>query len=212
MHSEKLYLKILARLTILVFLFSNSIYAQSNRVHYTLDYSLSRSAEAETDYDSFEPSLGHSIFARAELGKKQHVKYTVGLGYLQSNIIFRDYSFMVNYKDEERHYFTNYFVIPAGIKFAFGSFYIHPEIGGSYNFSIHTKSYLTDPEMNRLDGIYSESHLPRSFKINFTSLLTLGYEFKIGSITMLSGINGYLALNPRFINTYGIGLLVGVKI
>ena len=203
---------ILSRLTILIILFSNSIYAQSDGVHYTLDFCLSRNANADNVAGSFEPAWGKSIFARAELGKKKNLKYTVGLGYLQSHILHRDYTGMEGFKDVEAHYYINSFVIPAGIKFDVGSFYIHPEIGGSYNYSIHVKSYLVDSEMNRLEGIYSESHYSNTFEVGLTGLLTIGYEFKIGTIMMLAGVNGYLAYNPDFEHTYGIGLLVGVKI
>ena len=202
----------LARLIILFFLFSNSIFAQSDHIQYSIEYCLSRTANTDNIGGNFEPALGTSILARVGLGRKQNLKYTIGLGYLESHIIFRDITGMQSYRDEERYYYIKHFIIPAGIKFILGSFYIHPEIGGSYNYSIKSKSYLVDSEMNRLDGIYSEYKSSNPFEINFTSLLTLGYEFKIGSIVMISGVSGYLALNPDFLNTYGIGLLIGLRI
>ena len=198
--------------TILFLLITGYLCGQGDRTRYTLDYSLSRTdAAGNGPAQYFDPGLAHNIFIKTELSTKRTSRFTIGAGFLQSKIIS-------NYFDHntgeyfEYHHSISYIVIPAGIKSTFGSFYIHPEIAAAYNYSILTNSYLLDSEMNRPKEPFDSNNSHRSFEVQFASLMNIGFEIKTRSMTVLTGAKGYFAYNNNYVNTFGIGLMVGLKI
>jgi hypothetical protein len=116
------------------------------------------------------------------------------------------------YEKIEQHINVDFVAIPAGIKFKFGSFYIHPEIAATYNYRLTINSYLLDSEMNPLDEPYDQYKSDRAFEVLFASLMSMGYEVNVGSLTFLTGLKGYFAFNNNYVNTFGAGLMVGLKI
>ncbi len=200
------------RILIALFIFTHFAHGQIDSARYSLTYALSRTAVTNNAGGGFEGALASSIFAHYEMATKKKWRPTLGVGYQQSHVIFRDYSGMQAYKDEERHYYLNYLDLLTGIKFSFGSVYVHPEIGVSYNPTIRTKSYLVDPDMDRVNGIYYNDKISKPFDPYLASAMAVGYEFKASSFALLVALRGYLAFNPGFFNTYGIGLMVGLKI
>ena len=197
---------------VLLFLFETNVFAQEGHPRYSILYSLSQSNMTNSYGGKFTPGLSSSIMAKMEFGKKTNLKYSIGFGYLQPHTVFKDYTGVHNYLDEERHYRLDYLVLPVGINIKLGSFYIHPEFAPSYNFNISTKSFIVDAEMERTGEVYRDEKESRSFDVDYAAFLALGYEYKIGNIHFLSAIKGFLALNSHFIDTYGVGLEVGIKI
>ena len=188
-----------------------SLYSQSDRTRWSIEYSLNQTANIDNVGGNFEPELASSLFGRAELPRKKSSRFTVGVGILQTRVIYRDYSGNQPFKDEERHYQFDYLLIPVGIKFNFGKFYVHPEIGAGYNYQFKIKTYHVDSEINVVDGPFIEDMTPEKFEIRFSTLMSMGYEIKVGTITVLTGVKGFIFFEPDFITTYGIGLMVGVK-
>jgi len=197
---------------VLLFLFATTLIAQEGRPRYSILYSLNQSNNTNSQNGDFTPGIGHSILAKMEFGKKANLKYSIGFGYLQAQTVFKDYTGLHPYLDEERHYRLDYLVLPIGINFKLGSFYIHPEIAPSYNFNESIKSFFLDSEMERTGEIYRDYRNSRSFDVDFASFLALGYEYQIGNIHALTAIKGFLAFNSHFLHTYGVGIEVGIKI
>lgn len=189
-----------------------TVFGQRDPTRYTIDYSLNQSNRFDNEGHYFEAALSHNVFIKTELASARSSRFTLGMGFLRSHIIGRDYSGQNGYKDQEIHSYIDYLVFPGGIKFSFGSLYIHPEIAATYNYSLTFNSFLVDENMNRIDGSENHYSSQRYFEVLFASLMTIGYEIKIGSISVLTGTKGYLAFNNNYVNTFGIGLMVGLKI
>jgi hypothetical protein len=201
-----------ARFTLLFLLSSIFLYSQSDRIQYSIEYSLSQTTNIDNVGGKFEPELASALFARVELARKKSSRFTAGVGFLQTRILDRDYSGNQPFKDEERHYQFDYLLVPVGIKFNFGPFYIHPEIGAGYNYQFKIKTYHVDSEMNVINGPFIKDKTPEKFEIRFSTLMSLGYEINVGTVAILTGVKGYIFFEPDFITTYGIGLMMGVKI
>lgn len=199
----------------LLFLFvACCVFGQGDRTRYTIDYSMHLSdAAAHGPREYFESGLAHNAFIKVELASRRTSRFTIGAGFLQSKLIS-------NYFDPhpspaeyiESHHYIDFLVIPVGIKCTFGSFYLHPEIAASYNYRTLTNSYLLDSEMNRPNEPFDIDLNQSPFEVLFASLMTIGFEIKAGSISVLTGAKGYFAFSDYFVNTFGVGLMVGLKI
>jgi len=198
-----------AKLTFLFLLIGLNIFGQADHTRYTIEYSLHYSGALELK--TIESSLAHSVFAKVELASKRTWRISFGIAFIQPRIILRDHSGQQPYRDHEFHYQYNYLVIPAGIKFNLGSFYLHPEIGNIFYQTLLIKTYVVDEEMNKINGPSKDHYSTGQFEFKLATLMTIGYEVKVGSVNLLTGIKGYFAF-PGSINTYGIGLVLGVKI
>ncbi len=198
---------------IIAFLFAtHSIGAQSDRSKFSLTYSLSRSSKTNLAGGNLDAGLSSSIFSHYEFGERKSRKYSIGLGWLESHFIYRDHSGMQAHRDVEHHYLIKFIVIPAGIKFFIGSFYLHPEVGASHNYGLVIKSHLVDTEMNITNKNHSEYRYSRRFELLLFNAFTVGYEIKTPSFILLTAVKSYVAFNPSSLNTYGVGLMAGLKI
>ena len=199
------------KIIVLLFLLYSNFYAQENHPRYSILYALHQSNNTNSQSGKFTPGLCSSIFAKMEFGKKPNLKYSVGFGYLQSHTVFKDYTGLAPYLDEERHYHLDYLTLPIGVNIKVGDFYIHPEIGFTYNFGLSIKSYIIDADMERTGEVYRDEELSVYYKKSFANFLALGYAINIGKIQLLTALKGFIAFNPRFINTYGVGLETGFR-
>lgn len=199
-------------LTLLFLFVACILFAQTERTRYTLAYSLHLSDAAGSGPGSyFDPALAQSVFVIAELSSKRSSRFTIGAGFLQSRLHHSDRHYPT-YENIEQHININYVAIPAGIKFRYGSFYVHPEVAANFNYRNTTKFYFLDSEMNPLDEPYDQYTRNPPIEVHFASLMSMGYEIKAGSITFLTGVKGYFAFTNSYVNTFGAGLMVGIKI
>ncbi len=191
---------------------TSTLFSQADRTRYTLAYSLHLSDAAGSGPGRyFDPALAQSVFVTAELSTKRSSRFTIGAGFLQSRMKHSDLHHNT-YENIEQHINVDFVSIPAGIKFRFGSFYIHPELAVTYNYRLTINSYFLDSEMNPLHESYDQFKSDRSFEVLFASLMSLGHEIKVGTITVMTGVKGYFAFNNNYVNTFGVGLMAGVKI
>ena len=199
----------------LLFLFvACCVFGQGDRTRYTIDYSMHLSdAAAHGPREYFESGLAFNAFITVELASRRTSRFTIGAGFLQSKLIS-------NYFDPhpspaeyiESHHYIDFLVIPVGIKCTFGSFFLHPEIAATYNYRTLTNSYLLDSEMNRPNEPFDIDLNQIPFEVLFASLMTIGFEIKVGSMSVLTGARGYFTLNGGDGDTFGVGLMVGLKI
>ena len=199
-------------LTLLFLFVSCTLYSQADRTRYTLAYSLHLSDVAgEGSKGYFDPGLGQSVFATAELSTKRSSRFTIGAGFLQSRMKHSDYHY-ITHDTIEQHMTNEFFVIPLGVKFNFGSFYIHPEVGANFNYRNSIKSHFLDSEMNPFDKPYDDYVWSPPIGVHFASLMSIGYEIKVGKMTFMTGVKGYFAFNNYYVNTFGAGLMIGLKL
>ena len=85
-------------------------------------------------------------------------------------------------------------------------------MAANFNFRNTIKSYFLDSEMKPLDEPYAYDARHPTIEVQFASLMSIGYEFKVGSLSLLTGVKGYFAFNDNFVNTFGAGLMVGLKL
>ncbi len=200
--------------TLLFLFFACYVFGQTDHTRYTIDFSVHLSdAAVHGPREYFDSGLAHNAFIKVELTSKRSSRFTIGAGFLQSKLIS-------NYFDPhpspgeyiESHHYIDFLVIPIGIKCTFGSFFLHPEIAASYNYRTITNLYLLDSEMNRPNEPFDIDLNQIPFEVLFASLMTIGFEIKVGSIYVLTGARGYFALNGGNGDTFGVGLMVGLKI
>ena len=195
---------------IILLFVSTSLGAQRSH-HYSIDYSLGLSS-TNIGPQTFKDAIASSVFAKIEFPTTKSLRYTIGAGYHQSQFIFYDHTGNQPFRDEERHYYIKSLVIPAGAKFYFRSFSIHPEVGAAFNFNILYKSYIIDADGMRVDRLNPVTLIKDQFDINFSGWLALGYEFNLSELIVLTGVRTYYIFVPGFLDTFGMELLVGFKI
>lgn len=196
----------------LFFFVANGLFGQTDRTRYSLQYSLNRAdATGYGPAQYFDPGVSHNIFMIAELASRRTSRFTIGAGFLHTKLISSYMDYSTNETTEE-HSNNHYWVIPGGVKFSFGSFFIHPEIAATYNYCCVTNLYAVDVDMNIADEPYEIRKRQASLEILFASFMTIGYEIKLGSSKILTGLKGYYTPSNLYVNTFGIGVMVGVKI
>jgi len=108
--------------------------------------------------------------------------------------------------------------VPLGVKFYFGKFYIHPEIGLGYNIFNNTKTTTNFSDgTSKSETITSRIPTGEFNKITIPSFISIGREFALAKKIFSVGIKGYYGLNsvvsdvPRNARYYGLGFLFGMK-
>ena len=163
--------------------------------------------------------LAHNAFFKTEFKISHNISLTTGLGYLNARSFDRIMlgSFMdISVIESVRTH--HYVVLPIGLKYNIGSFFIYPEIGLAYNLNNTTQqtTFLTNGTLHqqRFDDEFNNRD---NNDFTFPLFLTIGNEFKIGSYSLLVGLKGYYSLNKvaneglRANRYYGFGLVTGLK-
>lgn len=112
----------------------------------------------------------------------------------------------------------HYVVMPVGFKYYIGSFFINPEIGLAYNLNNTTQqtTFLTNGTVHQ-QRFNDEFNNRTNNNFTFPLFLTMGNEFKLGSLSLMVGVKGYYSLNKisdaglRSNRYYGFGLVTGLK-
>jgi len=204
---------------ILLFLFTiiySSLFSQSSKTNFTLDYALLNDGNFENYEDNSKIIWAHQAFLKAQFPLKGRWSFATGLGFI--NLQFVRFTSYVNIRDTEIHAFNNYLVIPAGFGYKLDFIDILPEVGLGYNLSNPSFYYLyhdpdNPPEKHDLTSLEFLPD-PPNFIVPF--FLTIRTEIEITQFSLLFGIKGFI-LTSDFHNAlwkgneFGYGLLIGAK-
>lgn len=163
--------------------------------------------------------IGHNIFLKGSLKVRKDLEVTMGVGFL--NTRENDENNLEGWMNIERIHSRrhhNYLVVPAGLRYHIGSFYINPEIGIGYNVGrpVQQTFFFTD------GSVASENPGGPSEAISYKKLsaplfLSFGNEFDLNGLKIMIGAKAYYSLTGlqrfHFIpnNYYGFGLVTGVR-
>jgi hypothetical protein len=163
--------------------------------------------------------FSHHLFLKVEYPVNPNLTITSGLGYLNTGE--RELGNLTGTEELKavrivHHH--NYIAIPVGIKYFAGKYFIQPEIAAAININNRRKIVIVendgDRRVERMDEVYYTG------KINSLSVpvfLTLGKEFHMNKMRVMTGIKGYYSLNevisgaPRNGHYYGFGLVLGIR-
>jgi len=207
-------------ITLLIFLGLNS-FAQSGKFHIGVEYA---PAVTGVTYDiwwnPYKIGLSpvQNVFIRTDMVISPKFEITSGLGFITArNFRYLDIEGHPDVDNVASHYFHQYFVLPLGFKYKFGSFFIQPDIGIGINVENKVKSHfvLTDGS----EGTSKSKDLYVGVN-NLTYPISFGFgnEITLKSCSVQMGVRGYYSLNgisSQLIYSdqhyYGFGVFGGVR-
>ncbi len=162
---------------------------------------------------------GRNAFLKGGYNATSNLEITLGLGYMNINAV--EYAFFASDEIDFTQTLIShrYIVVPAGLKYHFGSFYVNPEIGVAFSNDhlVSQSVFLINNHSSQVSGFGSESIDFGYNKITVPLFLNLGTEFDVKPVKILFGIKAYYSLNKMSDiltfsrNYYGVGLMTGVK-
>lgn len=201
-----------------LFFFALKLNGQERKLSIGVEYSPNISS-IENATPENESKISYQSILRFEFTLKKNLLLTTGVGYLNTGdkketqvdgqFDIDKIAFNFNY---------NYIVMPIGLKYYRGSFFLQPELGIAYNLSNERRNKVTF--VNGDIQSFKEDINDEVFsKITIPSSLIIGYEYALGSIKLLLGIKGYYSLTKlikeRMLfetkNYYGFGIMTGIK-
>lgn len=197
--------------------------AQMGRFNIGLEYSYAFSRVTEPRFHPFNTRGFYpsgNIFIKGDYTIMKNMDITLGAGYLVTKEMDKLPFGLLPDTDLTEIYSTHeYFVIPAGIKYHFGSFYIHPELGLAFQerHLIENISYTINQNSTQISGTIFESQLTTYNRITIPVFLTIGNEIDLGKIKLLLGIKSYYSMNSIYTvplrpsRYYGFGVMAGVS-
>lgn len=207
--------------------FTLSLAAQDRKFNVGLDMSLSLSATTRKFGNAADYGMRFSqnLFVKSGYYVTRNMEVTAGFGLLTTRQ-FEAIEFIPDIDRIELDHSHRYLVIPFGIKYHFGSFYVHPEIGIGADAGHPTRQYTftttMGPTFNLNSVIVQQFNASDHFfgyrDYSLPLFLTLGSEFDLGVVSMILGVKGYYSLStlkesqfgpPE--HYYGVGVVTGVK-
>jgi hypothetical protein len=211
-------MRIIFILIVLFISFNHNLCAQENAFILSLDYSLNFSAITD-EIVSEDAKLSHNAFAKIEYSLSENLSLVSGLGFLNTGTVIESnlggtlgiekFTIVSNY---------NYIIIPIGIKYYFGKFFLAPEIG--FGILVHEMEKLTreysdgSKETEKRKGEFYSGEI-NQFSIPL--ILSIGRNFNIKNFDFYLGFKGFYSLTevvknvPRNNHYFGLGLLIGAK-
>lgn len=163
--------------------------------------------------------LGHNAFIKGDYRLNKHFSLTLGIGYLNTK---QGGNLFLNGQQDisliQKRLSHDYLVIPVGIKYKLGPFFIHPEIGLAWKLGtfVRQTSFLTDGSI--IEQTYKEVYTTDPYsKITTPMFLTIGTEMDFKGFSLLLGVKGYHSMsdisNLGFFPShyYGAGMVAGIK-
>jgi hypothetical protein len=212
-------------LTILFATTFSVMFGQSNRFGIGLEYSPNFCNTTIPYYEhdnGFRIAQNAFLLAQYQLIGQLHV--TAGIGYLEARVFQSADVPPGNQYDLykiESHVFHHYMVVPVGLEYKFGSFFLRPEIGIGWllgNTSLDTY-YTGSPS----DGssFTQKNKDPDNHRdidpMTYPLMLSFGHEVNLKSCTLILGVKSYYSLNAignRYTESghyYGFGVSLGVR-
>ena len=197
----------------------HTVTAQINKFTVGLEYSLSFSnVTSPFTFSEERFMVSHNAFIKSGYVLKTNLQLTFGGGFLNTRQ-FRSSELVgpQDVKKIESYRNHNYFVVPVGLQYNFGSFYINPEVGIGIDMGHPVKqvTYFNDGSIIELHGriIFFQNN-----EITFPVFLNFGNEFDLGNWKILLGAKAYYSLSkistgPMSLpeHYYGFGIVTGVK-
>jgi hypothetical protein len=204
------------------FFYSIRLFSQLDKFDIGIEYSLGFSKVAD-GFNSFSNTGFHgagNVFFKFDYPLSNKLDLTIGAGYLvtkeHQRLLF---NFDPDDDFDERLLSHHYFVIPIGIKYRIGTFFINPEIGLALQDKHLGELSTFEFGPNSISSTRSSFQDPNSLyhPITIPAFLSFGNEFDFGMVKVLFGIKSYFSLTSksdvfeRTGNYYGIGVMTGVK-
>ena len=209
-------------LPVLCLILTIQVVGQDNKWKFGFDYNPGITKTVAPVF-SFEPQtgfqLGHSGFFKADFAIAKNLELTGGLGYLNARNTITSHVFQFGEGGSHLLLTHHYLMIPLGLKYSIGSFFIQPEIGFGYNIGNTTIQRSIGVGGNNKVKWNDPFNNDDNYKFTSTLFLTIGQEVQIGKTTVLYGIKGHRSLRPIAPeNTYpngvwyfGLSLMTGVR-
>ncbi len=191
---------------------------QNSRYAFSLEYS-PHCSKITDNFISEKLKISHNIFLKSEYISNGTIHPVFGIGFLNTGE--KETSEIRTLDIEEviiKHHY-NYLLFAFGASIKVQGFYLNPELGVGYNIS-NKMMTITQYSNGKVEKKYRDEDLfsGEFNSISFPFLLSLGYEFQIGKVGLLSGLKGYYGMNkivddsPRKGHYYGFGLFLGIKL
>jgi len=160
----------------------------------------------------------HNFFLRAGYGLSSKFVLTSGLGYITARQFeYNEFDSQSYIESIATHRFYHYIVVPLGFRYAFGSFFINPDISVGFNVGNPVKDQVTYSYSLVVSGKFEDKYSDIN-DFTYPVSLAFGNEIKMKACSVQLGIRGYYSLSgisPKlgFYNQhyYGFGVFAGVS-
>jgi len=200
----------------------SAVLSQTNKFTFGLEYSPNFSNITQEHFQFYTGEVGglrfsNNIFLKGGYQLLPKLYATAGIGILETReLITVELSNYMEIAKAEADFFHYYIVVPVGITYHLGSFYINPEVGIGWNIDnrVEIQVYNTDGSQ-REDS--DRRNRNGNTNTTFPVLLSIGHEIKIDKVSILLGIKGYYSIKPQGENFYekwhyyGFGFVTGVR-
>lgn len=221
--------KISSKLLFLMVLFlwiSIKVFGQKQKLSMWISYTPNLS-NITTQAAFGKPKLSHIGAIGLAYKINKHISPTLGIGWMNTgqrreSIVMRPLGdTQITARD---HY--QYLIVPIGVKFHLGTFFIQSEIGFAYYFS--NKIKVTSIDENGIKTKETKSVIIQGDTAfnqwTIPAFLTIGKTFSLKQLKVETGLKGYYGLDPILVNTtansvkskylryVGLGLFFGIRI
>jgi len=165
--------------------------------------------------------IGRNAFLRGGCRIRKNMDLTLGLGYLVAREHELSFFGIPNADVDFTEFFRShqYIVIPAGMQYHFGSFYLNPEFGIAFSTEhlVSQFDYMLRDNGLSISGTEGQSPDFLYRKVSLPIFLNFGSEIDVKSVKIVIGVKGYYSLNTlsEFFfpsdHYYGVGIVTGVK-
>ena len=171
--------------------------------------------------------IGHNIFLKADFKLFENLFLTTGVGLLNTTehaSIFLNGTSALGLPDVnkiESYRYHNFLVVPIGLKYKIGTFFINPEIAIGFKLSRPSFQITHLADGSVVKNRYNISQDLWGYKnLTVPLMLTVGKEIPMGPVKLLLGAKGYYSLTklkydmPRSqpsSHYFGFGIMAGVK-
>jgi hypothetical protein len=159
-----------------------------------------------------------NYFLRAGYSLSPKFELTSGLGLLTAREFnYFDANGQLDIETIKSHRFQKYLVVPIGIKYQFGSFFINPDIGIGWNVSNQVKNEFVYTDGRVVSNKYEDKY-SRIDKMTYPVSFGFGNSIQLKSCFVTMGVRGYYNLNQLTTllgsypgHYYGFGVFCGVS-
>ena len=192
----------------------------STQVEYTLNFASTTESVPASASSLYLP--GQQFVLRSAYRFDNHISGTIGLGYMNTRSY---YDIQVEGPDElfriTSRLTHHYLMIPIGVKFNFGHFYLNPEFAAARNISNTSRDQFYYGSTSHFEIIKNRSTDNLNFNQvqswAFPVFLGIGQEIPLESVTLTLGMKGYYMLSKtgdRAVvsnHAFGFGVSAGVS-